>query len=120
MAAPPSYELLIFNLRTFYGPSNQMVLMPTGLAQEGNESMSLQEVSAEQFAQLFHQYQRALANDPASSVVRDIEPWTDVPPSEKSLMIAAARLALLEVELLPSDRKSRKYFAKPGEAEWGC
>jgi hypothetical protein len=36
-------------------------------------------------------------------------------------MIAAARLALLE--LGGSDQQqedSRKYFAKPGEAEWGC
>jgi hypothetical protein len=35
--------------------------------------------------------------------------------------VAAARLALLELESLTSDRaKSRQYFAQPGEAEWGC
>ncbi|MFZ1915995.1 MAG: hypothetical protein WAU58_00355 [Terriglobales bacterium] len=83
--------------------------------------MSIQEVSAERFAQLFHQYQHALANDfNGSSSVHSTDVWADVPPSEKSLMIAAARLALLEVELLPSERQSRRYFAKPGEAEWGC
>ena len=83
--------------------------------------MSIQEVSAERFAQLFHQYQQALANDSTdSSSVHAKDAWADVPPSEKSLMIAAARLALLEVELLPSERQSRRYFAKPGEAEWGC
>jgi len=35
-------------------------------------------------------------------------------------LIAAARLALLEVEVLPRETPSRRYFAKPGEAEWGC
>ena len=83
--------------------------------------MSIQEVSAERFAQLFHQYQQALAGGfTDSSTVCGKDAWADVPPSEKSLMIAAARLALLEVELLPSERQSRRYFAKPGEAEWGC
>jgi len=35
--------------------------------------------------------------------------------------VAAARLAILELETnacLQHDR--RRYFAKPGEAEWGC
>lgn len=83
--------------------------------------MSIQEVSAERFAQLFHQYQQALANDVAdSSSGHSKDAWADMPPSEKSLMVAAARLALLEVELLPSERQSRRCFAKPGEAEWGC
>jgi hypothetical protein len=36
-------------------------------------------------------------------------------------MIAAARLALIELEATDQKREdSRKYFAKPGEAEWGC
>jgi len=83
--------------------------------------MSIQEVSAERFAQLFHQYQQALANDlNASSNVERKGAWAEVAPAEKNLMIAAARLALLEVELLPSERESRRYFARPGEAEWGC
>jgi len=89
--------------------------------QRETKSMSIQEVSAERFAQLCHQYQRALANDCGGSPTHpSTEAWADVPASEKSLMIAAARLALLEVELLPSERQSRRYFAKPGEAEWGC
>jgi hypothetical protein len=36
-------------------------------------------------------------------------------------MVAAARLAILEVASTatePEDR--RRYFAKPGNAEWGC
>jgi hypothetical protein len=36
-------------------------------------------------------------------------------------MIAAARLALLELGGIDQQQEdSRKYFAKPGEAEWGC
>ncbi|MGA9528714.1 MAG: hypothetical protein WBS24_11405 [Terriglobales bacterium] len=83
--------------------------------------MQIQEVSAERFAQLFHQYQQALAND-FTGAHEDRAPaaWTEIPPAEKQLMIAAARLALLEVEVLPSERQSRRYFAKPGEADWGC
>jgi hypothetical protein len=83
--------------------------------------MSIQEVSAERFAQLFHHYHQALDNDSASSLPRGTrDAWETVPPSEKSKLIAAARLALLEVELVPSERQARRYFAKPGEAEWGC
>jgi hypothetical protein len=83
--------------------------------------MSIQEVSAERFAQLFHHYRQALTDDSGSaSNLRTKDAWENVPPSEKSKLIAAARLALLEVELVPSERQSRRYFAKPGEAEWGC
>jgi len=83
--------------------------------------MSITEVSAERFAQLFHHYHQALADDTgSSSSLRTKDYWENVPPSEKSKLIAAARLALLEVELVPSERQPRKYFAKPGEAEWGC
>jgi len=82
--------------------------------------MSIQEVSAERFAQLFHHYHQALAEDTGSSTLRTKDAWENVPTSEKSKLIAAARRALLEVELVPSERQSRRYFAKPGEAEWGC
>jgi len=87
----------------------------------GNKNMSIQEVSAERFAQLFHHYHQALANESGNAAhTRTCDAWAEVPPSEKSRMIAAARLALLEVELIPSERQSRRYFAKPGQAEWGC
>jgi len=83
--------------------------------------MSIQEVSAERFAQLFHHYHEALTNDSGNpSGLRTKDAWESVPAPEKSRLIAAARLALLEVELVPSERQSRRYFAKPGEAEWGC
>jgi hypothetical protein len=87
--------------------------------------MTIQEVSAERFAQLFHNYHHALADDSGSSSplrtsLRTEDAWESVPPSEKSRLIAAARLALKEAELVPGERPSRQYFANPGEAEWGC
>jgi hypothetical protein len=36
-------------------------------------------------------------------------------------MIAAARLTLLELAAtFEEERANRQYFAKPGEADWGC
>ncbi len=36
-------------------------------------------------------------------------------------MVAAARLALLELAVSPElVNEKRPYFAKPGEADWGC
>jgi hypothetical protein len=34
-------------------------------------------------------------------------------------MVAAARLALLELSSTPVEAPRRKYYATPGEAEWG-
>jgi hypothetical protein len=83
--------------------------------------MTIQEVSPERFAQLFHHYHQALADESGrAATLRTRDSWANVPPSEKSRMVAAARLALLEVELVPGERQSRRYFAKHGEAEWGC
>jgi hypothetical protein len=82
--------------------------------------MSIEEVSAERFAQLFHHYHQALTDGSGSASMRTKDAWENVPMPEKSKLIAAARLALLEVELVPSERQPRRYFAKPGEAEWGC
>jgi hypothetical protein len=84
--------------------------------------MSIQEVSAEQLAELFHHYHHALAPDSDSLPLDDRhQSWNDVPIEERNRMTAAARLALLELESLDSGReKRRRYFAKPGEAEWGC
>ncbi len=36
-------------------------------------------------------------------------------------MTAAARLTLLDLDSVQGERQdSKRYFAKPGEAEWGC
>ena len=46
--------------------------------------MSIQEVSAERFAQLFHHYHQALADESGNAArTRTSDAWADVPPSEK-------------------------------------
>jgi hypothetical protein len=83
--------------------------------------MSLQEVLPEQLAKLFHHYHQALGPDFACDRKADPEPWEQVPSQEKKRMIAAARLALLDLGASERQQEdSRRYFAKPGEAEWGC
>lgn len=81
--------------------------------------MSIQEVSAEDLARLFHHYQEALAHDNGCS--NDDSCWDETPREERQLMVAAARLALLELAANSAqENENRKYFAKPGEADWGC
>jgi hypothetical protein len=83
--------------------------------------MSIQEVSAEQLAELFHHYHQALGPDFGCASKPNAETWEQVPQPEKGRLVAAARLALLELASTASEREdSRRYFAKPGEAEWGC
>jgi hypothetical protein len=83
--------------------------------------MWIHEVAPERLAELFHHYHQALTPETSK---KDNEPrgaWREVPQQEKSRLVAAARLALLELESITHDReKTRKYFAQPGEAEWGC
>ena len=92
--------------------------------------MSIHEVSPEQFAESFHHYFQALAHDFGCTGSPSNEAWDQVSPEERHCLIAAARLTLMEVasasptrltkfEKIESD-DSRRYFAKPGEAEWGC
>jgi hypothetical protein len=76
--------------------------------------MSIQEVVPEQLAELFHHYHQALAPERC-------ETWDDVPAPERHRLVAAARLALLELATAATQHEqARRYFAKPGEAEWGC
>ena len=85
-------------------------------------SISIQDVSAEQLAKLFHHYAQTLASTPVlGKGSEDGGSWEEVSPREKNRLVAAARLALWDLAGDDSDAKdSRKYFAKPGEAEWGC
>jgi hypothetical protein len=87
--------------------------------------MSIQEVSAEQLAKLFHHYHHyyhhALGPDFGGTTNSTPESWEQVSQPEKDRMVAAARLAILEVASTISEPEDlRRYFAKPGEAEWGC
>jgi hypothetical protein len=83
--------------------------------------MSIQEISAEHLAQLFHHYHQALASDFGCTTNSIPESWEQVSTLERSRMVAAVRLAILEVASTTAEAAdSRRYFAKPGEAEWGC
>jgi len=83
--------------------------------------MSIQEVSAEQRGEFFHHYRPALAPDFGCTPQFTPESWDEISQPEKSRMVAAARLALLEVASTAREQEdSRRYFAKPGAAEWGC
>lgn len=83
--------------------------------------MSIQEVTAEQFAELFHHYHQALGPDFGCASEPNAEAWEKVPPQEKNRLVAAARLVLLELaSTVKKQEEPRRYFAKPGEAEWGC
>ena len=82
--------------------------------------MSIQEVSAEQLAELLHHYHQALGPDLSWESKSTVEAWEQVPQPEKGRLVAAARLALLELRAMSKEEDSRRYFAKPGQAEWGC
>jgi hypothetical protein len=81
----------------------------------------IQDVDAEQLARVFHHYHEALAQDCDSPTVEAVSAWERAPENERKLMVAAARLTLLELAAPPTPAgRSRKYYAKPGEADWGC
>ncbi len=82
---------------------------------------TIQDVSAEQLAKVFHHYREALAHDGGVQASQEESSWDRAPQDERKLMVAAARLALLELATTPVQRNpARKYYAQPGEAEWGC
>jgi hypothetical protein len=88
---------------------------------EKGDSMSIQEVSAEQLAERFHHYEQALRADHNRTIKPDPETWVQMPHQERSRLVAVARLTLLELTSAVEKREdARRYFAKPGEAEWGC
>jgi hypothetical protein len=83
---------------------------------------SIHNVSAENLAKVFHHYHEALAHDFHGHASREAEvSWEEAPQDERKLMVAAARLTLLELaSTSEGEHVDRKYFAKPGEADWGC
>ena len=79
--------------------------------------MGSQEQFVQQFIRLFKHYTEALS----PAVSREDRLKGPDPREDRNRLVAAARLAILELEtnaLIQAD--SRRYFAKPGEAEWGC
>jgi len=83
--------------------------------------MSFQDISAEKLAELFHHYHQALGSNYGNPGRAITDSWSQVPQPEKSRMVAAARLALLELDSThKKNEKSDRFFAKAGQAEWGC
>ena len=83
--------------------------------------MSTQEVFVQQFAKLFSHYSDALTAHSSRPSGSQSNGWNELPSAERDRMVAAARLALLEIENTSRmEDDSRRYYAKPGEAEWGC
>ena len=81
--------------------------------------MSTEEVFVEQFAKLFVHYRDALTLQPSAN--EHCVGFGELPDADRQQMVAAARLALLEIENTgDAEEDSRRYYAKPGEAEWGC
>jgi hypothetical protein len=101
--------------------------------------MSVEEcVSPEELAQLFHRYHGVLTGcfDGRTSTA----PWNQVDAHQRRLLIATARLVLSDLAAKQQagesqearedntaddhgahiDPANRRYYAKPGQAEWGC
>jgi hypothetical protein len=82
--------------------------------------MWTKEIAPERLAELFHHYHQALTAE-VSGKGSEGTGWKEIPQPEKNRLVAAARLALLELHSSNApDRNSHEYFAQPGEAEWGC
>jgi len=78
--------------------------------------MSTQEVFVQQFARLFQHYSESLSLE----AEKENATWYSMPSEERDRLVAAARLAILELDTNSHMEDSRRYFAKPGQAEWGC
>ncbi len=84
--------------------------------------LTIQDVNAEQLANLLCNYRQALRQDSPAVLKKQTDDASEISSqSERKLMIAAVRLALLELAA-PSfqEQNRRKYYATPGEADWGC
>jgi len=82
--------------------------------------MSTEEVFVQQFAKLFVHYRDALTLGQGAGLDRRLDGDSELPSLEREKMVAAARLALIEIESDAREELPRHYYAKPGEAEWGC
>jgi hypothetical protein len=83
--------------------------------------MSIKDVSAEKLAELFHHYHQTLGAHHNGSTGFNAEGWQQIPQQERNCLVAAARLTLLDLtSSAGKQERERRYFAKPGEAEWGC
>jgi hypothetical protein len=83
------------------------------------------DIPAERLARLLHHYQQVLNNqfhEPESHVTavdEALSRWKQPSEPERRLLVTAAQLSLLELDST-QDLNEKSYYAKPGEAEWGC
>ena len=89
-------------------------------SEEAESNMSTEEVFVQQFAKLFVHYREALMLNHDSRSGPGVATLSEVPEVERERMVAAARLALIEIEDTTTQQDRRRYYATPGEAEWGC
>jgi hypothetical protein len=90
------------------------------------DHLSIQQVPAEELARFLYRYHQVLAPDFDCKSTSHADPWINVADCDRKQLVAAANLALMELskedrEKSDSDQGDRRrYFAKPGTAEWGC
>lgn len=82
--------------------------------------MSLHESTAENLAQAFHRYYETLTRDSGSTLRPRGEFWENIPAEERDRLVAAIRQTLADAVAAGRNTDRERYFAKPGEAEWGC
>jgi len=74
---------------------------------------TIQDVTPEQLARLIYQYREALAHDIGQEANHNFS-WDHASQDDRMLMVAAARLTLLELSTAPPEtRRNSKYFAVP-------
>jgi hypothetical protein len=84
--------------------------------------MSIEELSPEELARVFFHYLEALGPD-FGGPNQQPHSWNETSQREQKRMIAAARLALLEIQSAERSREDedrRRYYPQPGSADWGC
>jgi len=80
--------------------------------------MWIEEVSPEQSPEFFRYYHRALEvlNEESKGAS-----WTKIAKLQPNRLVAAAHLTIFGLNSNENESaESRRYFAKPGEADWGC
>jgi len=80
--------------------------------------MWIEEVAPERLAEFIRHYHQALEVFGKRS---ESGSWKEMANPKKNRLVAAAHLILLELDSTKNESaKSRRYFAEPGKAEWGC
>ena len=83
--------------------------------------MSIQEVPSEELAEFLYRYHQSLAPYFHCKTPLPTEAWAEIDAGERRQLIAAAKLAQLELAAEEHEEENRnRYFAEPGSAEYGC